>query len=68
MTDQRPSRAHIHYNTQRGDYVKKLQVVARHEERMQSRSRDAITERLARLGLNPLPKPQHQQQQQQAEE
>lgn len=35
--------------------MKKLQVVARHEERMQARSGAAIAERLARLGLPPLP-------------
>ncbi len=51
---------------QRGDYVRKLQVVARHEERMHARSGEAIRERLARLGLPPLPPKQPRQPQQQA--
>lgn len=52
--------------------MKKLQGVARHEERMQQRSGEAINERLARLGLPALPPkagaPKKQQQAAAAEE
>lgn len=60
-----PPNPSIPHTTQRGDYVKKMQGVDRHEERMYQRSGEAINERLARLGLPALPKtagPKKQQQ------